>query len=68
MEKCPDAYTVFLYRCVPNQLTTSAVGIFTNTGAQSLVEEVITDLERAWREIIYMGLIALGKHISFETL
>ena len=59
--KCPDAYTVFLNRCVPKQLTTTAVGLFTNTGAQSLVEEVVQDLEIAWKEIIYMGLIALGE-------
>ena len=61
MTKCPDAYTVFLNRCVPMQLTTTAVGLFTNTGAQSLVEEVVQDLEIAWKEIIYMGLIALGE-------
>ena len=60
VEKCPVGYTVFLFRCVPKQLTTSAVGIFTNSGARSLVEEVITDLELAWREMVYMGLIALG--------
>ena len=61
MTKCPDAYTVFLNRCVPKQLITTAVGLFTNTGAQSLVEEVVQDLEIAWKEIIYMGLIALGE-------
>ena len=64
MTKCPDAYTVFLNRCVPKQLTTTAVGLFANTGAQSLVEEVVQDLEIAWKEIIYMGLIALGEGLG----
>ena len=63
VEKCPDKYSVFIWRCMPQQLSNSAVGLFSTSGAKSLVEEVIADIELAWKEIIYMCLIALGKNL-----
>ena len=42
-------------------MESSAGSVFTSTGAKTIAEEVIADIELAWREILYMCLIALGE-------
>ena len=54
-----------MFRCVPNFVESTAGSVFPSTGAQTIAEEVIADIELAWREIVYMCLIALG---SFSKL
>ena len=53
--------TPFLFRCMPNFVESTAGSVFTSTGAQTIAEEIIADIELAWKEILYMCLIALGK-------
>ena len=52
----------FLFRCIPNFAPSTAENVFASSGAKTLAEEVIADLELAWKEILYMCLIALGKY------
>ena len=53
--------TSFLFRCMPNFVEKSAENVFKGTAASTFAEEVIADLELAWKEILYMCLTALGK-------
>ena len=46
---------------MPNFVESTAGSVFTSTGAQTIAEEIIADIELAWKEILYMCLIALGK-------
>ena len=58
---CFTCSTPFLFRCMPNFVESTAGSVFTSTGAQTIAEEIIADIELAWKEILYMCLIALGK-------
>ena len=35
--------------------------LFSGTGIESTVDDIVKDIEASWREIIYMCLVALGK-------
>ena len=51
----------YLSRCLPEVAEKTATELYKGTGMDSIVDSVISDIELAWREIIYMTLIALGE-------
>ena len=38
--------------------------LFSGTGIESTVDDIVKDIEASWREIIYMCLVALGKSLA----
>ena len=36
--------------------------LFSGTGIESAVDDIVKDIEASWKEIIYMCLVALGKY------
>ena len=47
---------------MPNFAPATAEGVFSSSGAKTIAEEIIADIELAWREILYMCLVALGNY------
>ena len=64
--------TSIFYRCVPDTVpsvtTATAETFLQSSGAQSLFEEIVADVEASWKEIIYMSLVALGLSIIMVIL
>ena len=52
--------TVFFWRCIPAFAQSTFTTLFSGTGIESIVDDIVKDIEASWREIIYMCLIALG--------
>ncbi|XP_043283777.1 choline transporter-like protein 1 isoform X2 [Venturia canescens] len=53
-------HIAFLNRCVPKKITESANSVIKSLGLQSFFYEASRDLSIAWRELIYLLLIALA--------
>ena len=47
---------------MPNFAPATAEGVFSSSGAKTIAEEIIADIELAWKEILYMCLVALGNY------
>ena len=45
---------------MPNFAPATAEGVFSSSGSKTIAEEIIADIELAWKEILYMCLVALG--------
>ncbi|XP_046830701.1 choline transporter-like protein 1 isoform X2 [Vespa crabro] len=60
--KCDDSeYQIFfLNRCIPKKLTDTAISLIKRLGLENFYKEVSTDLRVAWRELMYLCLIALA--------
>ncbi|KAK0163239.1 hypothetical protein PV327_006944 [Microctonus hyperodae] len=50
----------FLNRCIPKQITDSTRSILKSLGLESFFHEASSDLNLAWRELVYLLLIALA--------
>ncbi|XP_011308154.1 choline transporter-like protein 1 [Fopius arisanus] len=50
----------FLNRCIPKKVSTSANSVLKTLGLESFFNEASSDLNIAWRELIYLLLIALA--------
>ncbi|XP_033307400.1 choline transporter-like protein 1 [Bombus bifarius] len=66
VEKCSPQDTVFLNRCVKNETMESITSLIMKLGLDNFYKEASRDLSVAWREIVYLLLIALA--ISFGIL
>ncbi|XP_033207562.1 choline transporter-like protein 1 isoform X2 [Belonocnema kinseyi] len=53
-------YITFLNRCIPKKVTDTAGSLIKSLGLQDFFHEAARDLSQAWREIIYLLLIALA--------
>ncbi|XP_043504318.1 choline transporter-like protein 1 isoform X2 [Polistes fuscatus] len=60
--KCndPDHLILFLNRCIPKKVTDTVTSIIKSLGLENFYREVSTDLRVAWRELMYLCLIALA--------
>ena len=56
--------TIFFWRCVPPFAQSTFMSFFSGTGTESVVDNIVKDIESSWKEIIYMCLVALGETIS----
>ncbi|BET03140.1 Plasma-membrane choline transporter [Nesidiocoris tenuis] len=61
----PD-YQKFLHRCIPKKSSEVVNTFFSKTGFKDFFHEVSEDLHLAWRELVYLALIALV--LSLGTL
>ena len=41
---------------MPNFAPATAEGVFSSSGAKTIAEEIIADIELAWKEILYIPL------------
>lgn len=55
----PD-YVTFLNRCIPKKITDSAGSLIKSLGLKDFFHEATRDLSQAWRELVYLLLIALA--------
>ena len=55
--------TIFFWRCVPPFAQSTFMSFFSGTGTESVVDNIVKDIESSWKEIIYMCLVALGETI-----
>ncbi|XP_076281785.1 choline transporter-like protein 1 isoform X2 [Lasioglossum baleicum] len=56
---CTDQ-VLFLNRCVPKQVTDSTSSVIKKLGLENFYKEASRDLTVAWRELVYLLLIALA--------
>ncbi|KAF6202777.1 hypothetical protein GE061_003180 [Apolygus lucorum] len=59
-------YRKFLHRCIPKKSSEVVNSFFSKTGFKDFFHEVSEDLHLAWKELVYLALIALG--LSLFTL
>ncbi|XP_031830541.2 choline transporter-like protein 1 isoform X2 [Nomia melanderi] len=59
VSNCTDQ-VIFLNRCVPKDLTDTTTSLIKKLGLENFYKEVSSDLTVAWRELIYLLLIALA--------
>ena len=55
--------TIFFWRCVPPFAQSTFMSFFSGTGTESVVDNIVKDIESSWKEIIYMCRVALGETI-----
>ncbi|KAK9299426.1 hypothetical protein QLX08_007543 [Tetragonisca angustula] len=58
--KCGDQDIVFLNRCVPKETAETATSLLRKLGLENFYKEASRDLGVAWRELVYLLLIALA--------
>lgn len=61
---CTDQHIVFLNRCVPKDLSETITSLINKLGLDNFYKEACRDLTVAWREIVYLLLIALGISVA----
>ncbi|XP_066581084.1 choline transporter-like protein 1 isoform X2 [Prorops nasuta] len=59
-DKPGEDKVVFLNRCIPKKITDAANSVLSKIRIESFFREASTDLGIAWRELIYLLLIALA--------
>lgn len=60
VSECPNNYTSYFWRCVPEFAEESADKIYQGTGAKEFAKQIAADIQNSWKEILYMCLVALG--------
>ncbi|XP_026670427.1 choline transporter-like protein 1 isoform X2 [Ceratina calcarata] len=61
---CTDHDMVFLNRCMPRDIHDTVSSVIKSLGLENFYKEVSMDLSVAWRELIYLLLIALAFSLS----
>ncbi|XP_043802926.1 choline transporter-like protein 1 isoform X2 [Apis laboriosa] len=61
---CTDQHMVFLNRCVPKDISETITSLINKLGLDNFYKEACRDLTVAWREIVYLLLIALGISVA----
>ncbi|XP_034186151.2 choline transporter-like protein 1 isoform X1 [Osmia lignaria lignaria] len=57
---CSDQHVSFLNRCVPKEYSETATSLIRKLGLDNFYREASRDLSVAWRELVYLLLIALA--------
>ncbi|CAL7943385.1 unnamed protein product [Xylocopa violacea] len=60
VDKCSEQEFMFLNRCMPKEISDTSNSFIRKFGLDNFYQEVSRDLSVAWRELVYLLLIALA--------